>query len=60
MDALDQAILRRLQRDGRQAVLVLGERLSAPVTAGAILLLGGLVIVTRRASPEKRALRSAV
>ncbi len=30
------------------AVLVLGERLSAPVTAGAVLLLGGLVIVSRR------------
>jgi drug/metabolite transporter, DME family len=42
------------------AVLVLGEQLSAPVTAGAILLLGGLVIVTRRASLEKPALRSAV
>ncbi len=29
------------------AVVVLGERLSAPVTAGAVLLLGGLVIVSR-------------
>jgi DME family drug/metabolite transporter len=37
------------------AVLVLGERLSAPVTAGAVLLLGGLVIVSRRSAPRSEA-----
>lgn len=40
------------------AVLLLGERLSAPVTAGAVLLLGGLVVVSRprvrRAAPRRR------
>jgi DME family drug/metabolite transporter len=36
-------------------VLVLGERLSAPVTAGAVLLLGGLVIVSRRSAPRSEA-----
>jgi drug/metabolite transporter, DME family len=41
------------------AVMVLGERLSAPVTAGAVLLLGGLVIVTRPAAPARPTVGSA-
>lgn len=38
------------------AVLLLGERLSAPVTAGAVLLLGGLVVVS---APAGQAVRRA-
>ncbi|WP_211366817.1 DMT family transporter [Pseudonocardia kunmingensis] len=36
------------------AVLLLGERLSAPVTAGAVLLLGGLVVVARPVPASRR------